>query len=627
MSTIFTRKVGFLINFSWVVLAGMSGTSANPDRLEKISLNGVWDFHPDGGTDRHDIRVPSFWDAPQDYGYPADWLHMRHGVYKKRFEVPQSMRDKEIFLGIDRVSVIAKVFVNGTQVGAEDSNGYLMMQLPYLINITPHLKSEGENHLEVQVWGGKSIVHGSDSQDTLMQEDDFPPDTKIEGRFLYPYCVDHWDGRRGLNGDVFLVAKPKVHVSDVFVIPNLHKNADPQDDEIMIRLTLANHDAKSRKIRVLNRATRTEGNKAGREFEPFTVTLPANSTMDVNVQNAAWPDADYWWPHHPALYLLETTLIETNEPVATETTRFGFREFYVKGDHYQLNGIRANLRGDTYEYSWHEGYRHGPSTGPVLSTKELIPKMQEHLVHEYAKLNHNVLRPHKASAYAGLYDLCDEIGMMVLDEAPFWETWVRTDERSKPYYEAWVHRWIKARRNHPSIVAWIGANECWYGATGVIATQAIRTMDTSRPSFHEDPWGPVSHDDIHEPFEGDEDCRHYTGGYPMKALNTESLYDVYRTNPPQTHRRGRVAVSRRIPAHEPGRHPGDEDEPGRLHRTQNQRTRRIRESGHDLAGPVAPRRLPNVPRHALRRPLGRPPLRQLDVCLRSHRGGYPPRME
>jgi len=213
-------------------------------------------------------------------------------------------------------------------------------------------------------------------------------------------------------------------------------------------------------------------------------------------------------------------------------TRFGFREFYVNGDHYELNGIRANLRGDAYEFSWSKGYRHGPSTGPVLSTKELIPQIQEELVREYAALNHSVLRPHKASAYAGLYDQCDEMGMMVLDEAPFWETWVRTDERSKPYYEAWVKRWIKTRRNHPSIVAWIGANECWYGATGVIAVNAIRTMDTSRPSFHEDPWGSgIHHDDLTEPYEGDEDCRHYTGGYPIKKLNTPEPYDVYCANP------------------------------------------------------------------------------------------------
>jgi hypothetical protein len=515
-----------LVSSSSTVAAAAAGRS-------EVSLNGIWYFYPDGGKDRFDIRVPSFWDAPQDYNYPTNWNYLRHGVYRRTFTVPAAMRDQQIFLRIERVSVIAKVFVNGTQVGGEDANGYLMMQLPYDLDVTRMVKFDGPNQLEVQVWGGKSMVHGDDSQDKLIEakEGDFPPETKVDGRFLYPYGVDHWDGRRGLSCDVSLQSRPKMHVEDVFVIPNLHKNGNPADDEIMIRLTLANRDSKSRQVQVRNRA-RLVGGTAVKEFEPFVVRLPANATMDVNVQNAAWADAQYWWPHDPKLYVLETELVDKDTLVDAAKTRFGFREFYVKGDHYELNGIRANLRGDAYEFSWSKGYRHGPSTGPVLSTKELIPQMQVKLVREYAALNHNMLRPHKASAFKGLYDLCDEMGMMVLDEAPFWETWVRTDERSKPYYEAWVKRWIKARRNHPSIMAWIGANECWFGATGVIAVQAIRTMDTSRPSFHEDPWGSgIHHDDKTVPYEGDEDCRHYTGGYPIKALNTPDLYNVYRANP------------------------------------------------------------------------------------------------
>jgi hypothetical protein len=526
----YSNLFAFFLIMAVAVIPG-NPASAGPADRETVSLNGLWDFHPEGGAQRHEIRVPSFWDAPQDYGYPADWLHMRHGVYRKTFTIPASMRDKQIFLSIQRVSVIAKVFVNGNQAGGEDSKGYLMMQLPYLIDITPHLRTEGANQLEVRVWGGKSLIEPTDTQDQLMEADDFPPDTKAEGRFLFPYCVDHWDGRRGINGDVALVAKPKVHVADVFVMPDLHKNGNPGDDEIMIQLTLANHDSSKRQVRIQNRAIRVGGTQH-KDFEPLTVTLPANSTMVVTVGTTAWKDAAYWWPHDPALYVMESTLTENGQVVDRNETRFGFRQFYVNGDHYELNGIRANLRGDAYEFSWHEGYRHGPSTAPVFSTKELMPHMQEQLVREYAKLNHNMLRPHKASAYAGLYDLCDEIGMMVFDEAPFWETWVRTDERSKPFYEAWVHRWIRNRRNHPSIMAWIGSNECWFGPTGVIAVQAIRTMDTSRPSFHEDPWGSgIHHDDLEEPYEGDEDCRHYTGGYPIKALNTADLYDVYRANP------------------------------------------------------------------------------------------------
>ena len=455
--------------FSMVVT--MPTLAADATR-EALSLNGLWDFYPEGREPKHDIRVPSFWDAPQDYGYPEDWLHMRHGVYRKTFSVPKSMRDQEIFLKIGRVSVIAKVFVNGQQVGATDSGGYLMMQLPYLIDITRQVQFDADNHLEILVWGGKSMIHGSDSQDNLMKANDFPPDTKIEGRFLYPYCVDHWDGRRGINGDVKLIAYPKIHISQVFVIPELHKNGDPADDELMLRITLANRDTKSRKVQVRNEAVLID-EQSGPTLEPMTVTLPPDTTIEL-VQRVPWDNAAYWWPHDPKLYRLESSLCEDAKIVDACTTRFGFRQFYVNGDHYELNGLRANLRGDAYEFSWHEGYRHGPSTAPVLSTKELIPQLQRQLVREYQKLNNNVLRPHKASGIDELYDICDELGMMVLDEAPFWETWIRTDEWAKPNYEAWIKRWIAERHNHPSIVAWIASNECWYGPTGAILLHAVR---------------------------------------------------------------------------------------------------------------------------------------------------------
>jgi hypothetical protein len=519
----------FLVLCLLTFASARSGRAAETVSQERLSLNGIWEFLPDGKEPAHEIRVPSFWDAPQDYGYPAEWLHLRHGIYRKQVRLPASMHGKEIFLQIRRVSVIAKVTINGHQVGAEDSGGYLMLQLPYLIDITPHLKLEEENLIEVAVWGGKSMIHGSDSQDNLMKEDDFPPDTKSEGRFLFPWCVDHWDGRRGLNGDVSLVATPKLRVSDVFVVPDLHKNSNPLDDEITLKVSVMNHDTGTRKVQVRNRAL-LPGIGPRKAFDPLTVTLAPKSSLEVAIPNVPWPDAEYWWPHNPRLYVLQTELIEDGETIDTCHTRFGFRQFYVNGPHYELNGIRANLRGDAYEFSWHEGFRHGPATAPVFSTKELVPKIQHRLVREYQKLNHNMLRPHKASAIDELYDACDEIGMMVLDEAPFWQTWIRTDERARPNFEAWVRRWVRERRNHPSIVAWVAANECWKGPIPLYSIQAVRATDPSRPVFHDDPRGPIQHNDPGEVYAGDEDCRHYTGGYPIKALNAEALYDIYRVN-------------------------------------------------------------------------------------------------
>ena len=72
---------------------------------------------------------------------------------------------------------------------------------------------------------------------------------------------------------------------------------------------------------------------------------------------------------------------------------------------------------------------------------------------------------------------------------------------------------------------------------GLSFSTPFGTTDISRPSFNEDPWGPRRNENTTEPFEGDEDCRHYTGGYPIKAFNTEALYRRLSGQPSQTHRR------------------------------------------------------------------------------------------
>lgn len=489
-----------------------------PDPLrEEISLNGIWDFYPNGGTERHDIQVPSFWDAPQDYGYPFSWLHdVRHGVYRRAFEVSAAMAEKEVFLHLERVAVIAKLFVNGKQVGGETTGGYLMAHLPYLIDITKLVRTGAGNTLELRVWAGQSIVYGSGVG--LSEETNFPPDAMQDGKLLFPWCVDHYDGRRGIWGDVSLVAYPRTHVSDTFIVSDLKRNEDPADDELNVRLTLRN-DADHPRTVTVRAVARSLGDGSEKPLDERVISLPAHEDRTVHWRNVSWTDARYWWPGDPQLYALETMLLEDGRPIDRHATRFGFRQFYVVGNHYALNGRRANLRGDVFEFSWHQGYRHGPLTAPVLSTKELAPATQHRLLLEYQKLNMNVLRPHKMSVTEALYDDCDEIGMMVLDEAPFWQLQQRTEDRFSHNFVEWARQWVDAHKNHPSIVVWIAANECWGSKIPAAVMDAIRKVDSSRPVFNEGvkPGDP----------RGDEDNRHYTDGYPFRTFNSTNLYDVY----------------------------------------------------------------------------------------------------
>ncbi len=487
---------------------------------EEVSLNGEWSFQPNGRGEEFSVVVPSFWDAPQDYLYPEEWLHLRHGVYRREFMVPESFRDGRVMLRIGRLGVMGKVFVNGRQVGGETTLGYLMLQLPYTLDVTDLVSFDAPNRLEVRIWGGQSIVHGQDELDP--DEQDFPPDVFDDGNLLLPYGVDHYDGRRGLNGDVTLQSRPSVYVSDLHVIPDLHGNANVADDEIEVRAEVTNRRSEPVAIILRAEAVSTSG-RGNRTFPERRLELAPGQKALAVWERLSWTDAAYWWPHDPHLYRLAIDLSADGSVLDSCETRFGYREFRVVGDHFELNGVRVNLRGDAYEFSWHEGYRHGPSLGPVISTKELVPAMQRRLLEEYQALNMNVLRPHKASGIDELYDWCDELGIMVMDEAPFWEVFQRTDERAHPYYEEWVRQWVRERKNHPSIIMWIIGNECWGSAIPEFNYRAVKEIDRTRPVFHEG----IRPGD----FAGDVECLHYTGGYPMGPFNTTELYGIYQVNP------------------------------------------------------------------------------------------------
>ncbi|MFA9389637.1 MAG: glycoside hydrolase family 2 protein [Prolixibacteraceae bacterium] len=505
-----------------VVIQACNSTGENNNSVvrQSKSLNGIWDFYPNGGDERFDIQVPSYWDAPQDFNYPMEWAKMQHGIYKKKFRIPLDMKGEQIFLKLDRISVLAKVFINGQQIGGEETGGYLMMLLPYEIDITNHLIFDGENALEFQIWGGQREEFG-EGYKVSWKEKDFPEDALDGGMMLYPWGVDHYDGRRGIGSNVAIVSKPKTFIENVFVKPDLKRNTDPVDDEISVDLTVTNNNTTIQSIVIKTEAISLEG-KEVKVFDDLNMTLEPTASKTISISNIKWASSEYWWPHNPHLYQLKTSLFVDSKLVDEKLTNFGMREFYVEGNIFKLNGIHINLRAESYEFSWNDGFNHGPSTAPVLSTKELTVDVQHRLLDVYKDLNMNALRIHKASGIEATYDYCDKIGLLVIDEAPFWQTQQRTDERAGKNFQAWTRQWIKVRRNHPSIIMWSVANESWGSPIPELCYNVAKEMDTTRPAYHQG-IRPGN-------FEGDMRCVHYTGGYPETVFNTPNLYSIYKNS-------------------------------------------------------------------------------------------------
>ncbi|MBO2945442.1 DUF1080 domain-containing protein [Paenibacillus sp. F411] len=477
---------------------------------ENVSLNGIWDFYPNGGAARHDIRVPSYWDSPDDFGYPASWESLNHGIYRSSFTVPSSMAGKEIFLSFEQVAPLAKVLVNGVPLATE-TDGYLMTRLPYKLNITAVAQVGGSNAVEVRVWSSNQLP--ADAVDA-------------SGQSLYPVGVDDrsWGQGRGITDDVELIAYPKVYISDTHILTDLNNNSNAADDTISVYVTVTNATSSSQSVTVTNSASLI-GGSLEKSFGDRTVTLAANSSQTVSLSNVPWTDAKYWWTHDPKLYSLNTSLVQGGVTRDSSATRFGFREFSVNSNYYQLNGIKTNLRGDSLQSNWH--VRSG--AGTALSAKESYKDTniaQVKLQMDEWKAVYNVARTHIGGAIRELYDYADEIGLLIIDETPFWQYHNRHsfNPAAMDHVNKWVQQWVIGNRNHPSIVMWSGGNENFQHIPGnantliPAVTNAIKAVDTTRPIIQDD----ATTDD--------QENHHYTGGYPDGWMNHSNLYGLYTNN-------------------------------------------------------------------------------------------------
>lgn len=485
---------------------------------EAVSLNGTWDFYPDNGGARYDVRVPSYWDTPEEYGYPMEWRNLTYGVYKKAFAVPGSMADSQIFLELGGLTALGKVYVNGNRVGGEETGGYLMLLLPYELDVTSYVTAGQTNQLEVHVYGTGS----------------FPSDAlSSSGKFLFPVGTEFISGigRRGICGNVRLISKPRVHISDVQIITDLNMNPNASDDTVTLKITVDNNTGSSRTVTVRNRAALIGGSGV-KTFEDRSLTIPSNSAGTLTISNVPWTDANYWWPHDPKLYALTTTLLEGGTSIDILESKFGFRQFYCKpgGNYFELNGIRANLRGDSLDflnsernrYYVYDSYIEAPSNGAVEMVKQTLD--------EAKKLNMNVIRNHIRSFVDDeIFDYSDEIGMLMIDEAPFWEPHLNMDYGSTAIRNCseWVKKWAKSVKNHPSVIMYSATNEAWGSNDDTILMPALReailSYDTTRPIYNDGEGSDLPcHDQVN---------LHYTDGSHMQGfpsvVNHRNIYGIY----------------------------------------------------------------------------------------------------
>ncbi len=367
------------------------------------------------------------------------------GSYRTWFTVPPAMEGHELFLHFAGVDSAYVVFVNGRKVGySEDS------RLPAEFRITGLAKS-GRNLLAVQVYRFS------------------------DGSFLEDQ--DMWR-MSGIYRDVFLLAAPKIRLRDVEVRTDL--DAAYHDAVLTVLLEGENTGNASVTAELMDPA----GAPAGASFTSKFAEGKATLTHPV-------PAARLWSAETPNLYRLILTLRDGGGAVREVVPlRIGFRKVEIKSGKVHVNGRPILVKG----VNRHE---HSPETGKVISRELMLRDVQL-----MKRFNVNAVRTSHYPNDPYWYELCDEYGLYVMDEANIETHHYGADPRNRlsndpawaPLYLDRVKRMVERDKNHPSIIFWSMGNESGDGPNVQAAYEWTKYRDPSR-SFHYE--GTTSHGGSH----------------------------------------------------------------------------------------------------------------------------------
>ncbi len=437
------------------------------------ALNGYWRFNwvkkpadkPDSFFEEHfddsdweHIKVPANWEV-EGYGHPiyldekypfeAQWPDTPDdynpvGSYRHNFTIPENWSGKDVILHFGAVKSALYVWVNGEEVGYSQGS-----KTPAEFDITSFIQ-KGENSLAIQIfrWSDASYL---ESQDMLRLS--------------------------GIERDVFLFARPKLHIADFHAKAELDTTYEHGILELAV--TIKNNSDKNSKNRELEIILHDNvGQILFVESQKFAVK-PKN---DVALHfSAEVKDCDKWSAETPSLYtlLIKQKVGDEIEEVVCE--KIGFRSIEITNAQLLLNGKAITIRG----VDRHETH---PLSGHVISKETMLQDIRL-----MKQNNINAVRSSHYPNHPHWYDLCDQFGLYVVDEANIESHPLANSEATQIGNEmSWLpahldrtQRMFHRDKNHPSIIIWSLGNEAGHGKVFESTYQWLKENDDTRPVQYE----------------------------------------------------------------------------------------------------------------------------------------------
>jgi beta-galactosidase len=452
-------------------------------------LNGIWKFNWSENPDKRpvdfskdayntsnwkDIQVPSTIEI-QGYGYPIysnipyEFKHLMKpdppkvphdynpvGSYRRDFQVPESWKEREVFLRFEAVKSFCYVYLNGQRIGmGKDA------KTPVEFNITRYLRP-GKNILGVEVFRWS------------------------DGSYLE--CQDMWR-MSGINRDVYLYSTPKTRIWDFSATGDLFSNYQHGMLNVaaIVKSETTNPPPNLDRPFILPVYTLDLSlfrSKTGGEPEiTESITFrPDGSRDDTLLFTKHIPNPLKWSAEIPNLYYLVLTLKDQEGRIIESTgCRVGFRSSEVKNGQFLVNGKPVLIKG----VNRHE---HDPVTGHVIS-RELMLKD----VRLMKEANINTVRTCHYPDDPYWYELCDEYGLYVIDEANIESHGMGYDpDRTLGNNPDWMkahlnrtERMVERDKNHPCVIIWSLGNEAGNGCNFEATYNWVKNRDKSRPVWYE----------------------------------------------------------------------------------------------------------------------------------------------
>ncbi len=376
----------------------------------------------------HDWSIEGEYDEKNPMGDRCGYLPAGKGWYRKTVAVPKAWKDKHVEILFDGVFMNSTVWLNGKELGTR----------PY-------------------GW----VSFNYDISEEVAAEDTLTFAVRVDNS-LQPAA--RWYTGSGIYGHTWISVKDKLHVAHDGIYVTTKGSQASFETEVV------NTSRNKKKIILQTTVADNKGNVLARTSSQAVLS---GETSQVISQNIQVEEAKKWSLESPNLYTLVSTIYSDNQLRSTSKTRFGFRDIdWKKETGFWLNGKNIKLHGVA-------NHQDAGALGAAVPDKILRFRIQQ-----LKDMGVNAIRTAHNPQTPQFYEICDELGMLVMDEIfDGWNKKANQDYGAR-FFESWwkqdLTSWIKRDRNHPSVIIYSIGNET-RGEVGKDIVALCHDLDHTRP--------------------------------------------------------------------------------------------------------------------------------------------------